>query len=102
MLEIQKECDEQVVKFRAENKLIEAQRIAQRTAYDLEMMTEIGFCNGIENYSRVIQGRAPGSPPTTLLDYFPEDFLMFIDESHVTLPQCRPCMPGTGAGRMPW
>ena len=94
MLEIQKECDEQVVKFRAENKLIEAQRIAQRTAYDLEMMTEIGFCNGIENYSRVIQGRAPGSPPTTLLDYFPEDFLMFIDESHVTLPQCRAMYAG--------
>ena len=94
MLEIQKECDEQVVKFRTENKLIEAQRIAQRTAYDLEMMTEIGFCNGIENYSRVIQGRAPGSPPTTLLDYFPEDFLMFIDESHVTLPQCRAMYAG--------
>ena len=94
MLEIQKECDEQVVKFRAENKLIEAQRIAQRTAYDLEMMTEIGFCNGIENYSRVIQGRAPGSPPTTLLDYFPKDFLMFIDESHVTLPQCRAMYAG--------
>ena len=80
--------------FRAHDKLIEAQRIAQRTAYDLEMMTEIGFCNGIENYSRVIQGRAPGSPPTTLLDYFPKDFLMFIDESHVTLPQCRAMYAG--------
>ncbi len=94
MLEIQKECDAQVEKFRGENKLIEAQRIAQRTAYDLEMMTEIGFCNGIENYSRVIQGRAPGTPPTTLLDYFPDDFLMFIDESHVTLPQCRAMYAG--------
>ena len=94
MLEIQKECDQQVAWFRAKDKLIEAQRIAQRTAYDLEMLTEIGFCNGIENYSRVIQGRAPGTPPTTLLDYFPEDFLMFIDESHVTLPQCRAMYAG--------
>ena len=94
MLEIQRECDEQVAWFRAHDKLIEAQRIAQRTAYDLEMLTEIGFCNGIENYSRVIQGRAPGTPPTTLLDYFPEDFLMFIDESHVTLPQCRAMYAG--------
>ncbi|MGN1015517.1 MAG: excinuclease ABC subunit UvrB [Faecousia sp.] len=94
MLEIQRECDEQVAWFRSQDKLIEAQRIAQRTAYDLEMMTEIGFCNGIENYSRVIQGRAPGTPPTTLLDYFPEDFLMFIDESHVTLPQCRAMFAG--------
>ena len=94
MLEIQRECDEQVAWFRAHDKLIEAQRIAQRTAYDLEMLTEIGFCNGIENYSRVIQGRAPGTPPTTLLDYFPEDFLMFVDESHVTLPQCRAMFAG--------
>ena len=94
MRDIQRECDEQVAYFRAHDKLIEAQRIAQRTAYDLEMLTEIGFCNGIENYSRVIQGRAPGTPPTTLLDYFPEDFLMFIDESHVTLPQCRAMYAG--------
>ena len=94
MLEIQKECDEQVAWFRAHDKLIEAQRIAQRTAYDLEMMTEIGFCNGIENYSRVISGRAPGTPPTTLLDYFPKDFLLFIDESHVTIPQCRAMYAG--------
>ena len=94
MLEIQKECDQQVEKFRAENKLIEAQRIAQRVNYDLEMLTEIGFCSGIENYSRVIQGREPGTPPTTLLDYFPEDYLMFVDESHVTLPQCRAMYAG--------
>ncbi len=94
MLEIQKECDAQVEKFRAENKLIEAQRIAQRVNYDLEMLTEIGFCSGIENYSRVIQGREPGTPPTTLLDYFPEDYLMFVDESHVTLPQCRAMYAG--------
>ena len=92
--EIQRECDAQVEYFRKENKLIEAQRIAQRTAYDVEMMTEIGFCSGIENYSRVISGRAPGTPPTTLLDYFPDDFLMFIDESHVTLPQCRAMYAG--------
>ena len=94
MHEIQIECDEQVKFFRDNDKLIEAQRIAQRTAYDLEMLTEIGFCNGIENYSRVIQGRAPGTPPTTLLDYFPEDFVMFIDESHVTLPQTRAMYAG--------
>ncbi len=94
MAQIRTECDAQVALFRSQNKLLEAQRIAQRTNYDLEMMEEIGFCNGIENYSRVIQGRAPGTPPTTLLDYFPEDFLMFIDESHVTLPQCRAMYAG--------
>ena len=94
MREIREECDRQVEFFRANEKLLEAQRIAQRTAYDLEMLTEIGFCTGIENYSRVIQGRAPGTPPTTLLDYFPEDFLLFVDESHVTLPQCRAMYAG--------
>ena len=94
MGEIRKECDEQVAMFQAQGKLLEAQRISQRTAYDLEMLTEIGFCSGIENYSRVIQGRAPGTPPTTLLDYFPEDFLLFVDESHVTLPQCRAMYAG--------
>ena len=94
MQEIRLECDAQVAMFREQNKLLEAQRIAQRTAYDLEMLTEIGFCTGIENYSRVIQGRAPGTPPTTLLDYFPDDFLLFIDESHVTLPQCRAMYAG--------
>ena len=92
--EIIRECDAQVELFRSQDKLLEAQRIAQRTAYDIEMLTEIGFCTGIENYSRVIQGRAPGTPPTTLLDYFPKDFLMFIDESHVTLPQCRAMYAG--------
>ncbi len=94
MGEIRKECDQQVEYFNSQNKLLEAQRISQRTAYDLEMLTEIGFCSGIENYSRVIQGRAPGTPPTTLLDYFPEDFVLFIDESHVTLPQCRAMYAG--------
>ena len=94
MRDIQRECDEQVAWFRSQDKLLEVQRIAQRTAYDIEMLTEIGFCSGIENYSRVIQGRAPGTPPTTLLDYFPEDFLLFIDESHVTLPQVRAMYAG--------
>ena len=94
MAEIRRECDQQVEYFRSQDKLLEAQRIAQRTNYDLEMLTEIGFCTGIENYSRVIQGRAPGTPPTTLLDYFPDDFLLFIDESHVTLPQCRAMYAG--------
>ena len=94
MQEIRKECDQQVAYFNENNKLLEAQRISQRTAYDLEMLTEIGFCTGIENYSRVIQGRAPGTPPTTLLDYFPDDFLLFVDESHVTLPQCRAMYAG--------
>ena len=94
MADIRRECDDQVAWFRARDKLIEAQRIAQRTNYDLEMLTEIGFCTGIENYSRVIQGRAPGTPPTTLLDYFPDDYLLFVDESHVTLPQCRAMYAG--------
>lgn len=87
--QIRQECDERVAYFKANNKLIEAQRIAERTNYDIEMLQEIGFCKGIENYSRVISGRKPGSTPYTLLDYFPKDFLMFIDESHVTLPQVR-------------
>jgi excinuclease ABC subunit B len=73
----------------AEEKLLEAQRIKQRTNFDIEMMREVGYCSGIENYSRVLDGRAPGSPPQTLLDYFPGDFLLFIDESHVTLPQVK-------------
>ena len=86
---ISEEMDEQVKKFTQEGKLIEAQRIAQRTNYDMEMLTEVGMCKGIENYSAVLSGRAPGSTPTTLLDYFPEDFLLFVDESHVMLPQLR-------------
>ncbi len=89
MKKIQAECDAQVKEFTAEGKLIEAQRIAQRTAYDLEMLTEVGMCKGIENYSAVLSGRAEGSMPTTLLDYFPDDFLLFVDESHVSLPQVR-------------
>lgn len=87
--ELRREADERVRYFRENGKLIEAQRIAERTNYDLEMLSEIGFCKGIENYSRVLSGRAPGSMPFTLLDYFPRDFLLFVDESHVTLPQVR-------------
>ena len=87
--DIQAELDERAAWFRENGKLLEEQRIRQRTTYDMEMMQELGYCTGIENYSRVIAGRAPGTPPTTLLDYFPDDFLMFIDESHVTLPQVR-------------
>ena len=88
-VEIERELAERKKWFEDHGKLIEAQRIDQRTRYDLEMMRELGYCTGIENYSRVISGRVPGSPPTTLLDYFPEDFLLFVDESHVTLPQVR-------------
>ena len=86
---IRMEMDAQVEQFRAEGKLIEAQRIAQRTNYDVEMLQEVGTCKGVENYSAVLAGRAPGSTPTTLLDYFPDDFLLFLDESHVMLPQLR-------------
>ncbi len=89
LLEIEREMRERVNFFRSENKLIEAQRIEERTKYDLEMLREVGFCSGVENYSRVLAGRAPGSTPYTLLDYFPDDFIMFIDESHVTLPQVK-------------
>ena len=87
--EIQKELEERVAWFEANGKLLEAQRIRQRTEYDIEMMQELGYCSGIENYSRIISGRAPGSAPMTLIDYFPEDFILFVDESHVTLPQVR-------------
>ena len=97
IVRIREECDERVRYFEAQNKLIEAQRIRQRTDYDIEMMQELGYCSGIENYSRVISNRAPGSPPMTLLDYFPQDFLLFVDESHVTLPQVRAMYRGDRA-----
>ena len=87
--EIEDELAERVKFFESQGKLIEAQRIEQRTRYDLEMLREVGFCSGVENYSRVLSRRPAGSTPYTLLDYFPKDFLMFIDESHVTLPQVR-------------
>jgi len=95
--EIERELAERKAYFEDHGKLIEAQRIDQRTRYDVEMMRELGYCTGIENYSRVISGREPGSPPTTLLDYFPEDFVLFVDESHVTLPQVRAMYNGDRA-----
>lgn len=94
---IEKEMEERVEEFKKQNKLIEAQRIEQRTNFDIEMMRETGFCQGIENYSRHISGRAPGSAPYTLMDYFPKDFLLMIDESHVTIPQVRAMYNGDRA-----
>ncbi|KMY55438.1 excinuclease ABC subunit B [Bacillus sp. FJAT-27231] len=94
---IEKELEEQLAILRAENKLLEAQRLEQRTRYDLEMMREMGFCSGIENYSRHLTLRPPGSTPYTLLDYFPDDFLIVVDESHVTLPQIRGMFNGDQA-----
>jgi excinuclease ABC subunit B len=85
--EIRHELEERVKELEAENKLLEAHRLRQRTEYDLEMLKELGFCNGIENYSRILEGRAPGTHPFTLLDYFPSDFMIFVDESHQTVPQ---------------
>ncbi len=95
--EIEQEMEERVEFFKSNGKLIEAQRIQERTQYDIEMLGEIGFCKGIENYSRVMSGREPGSSPFTLLDYFPKDFLLFADESHVTLPQVRSMYAGDRA-----
>ena len=89
LAEIEAEMRERVKFFRSQNKLIEAQRIEERTKYDIEMLREVGFCSGVENYSRVLAGRPEGSTPYTLLDYFPDDFVLFIDESHVTIPQVR-------------
>lgn len=97
MTDIQTELDQQVQHFLQQNKLIEAQRIAERTHYDMEMLRELGYCTGIENYSRILSGRAPGSTPQTLLDHFPEDFLLIVDESHVTLPQVRAMSAGDRA-----
>lgn len=95
--DIRAECEERVKFFEENGKLLEAQRISQRTNYDIEMMQELGYCTGIENYSRIISGRPIGSAPMTLLDYFPEDFLLFVDESHVTLPQVRAMYRGDRA-----
>ncbi len=95
--EIYKECDARVKYFQENDKLLEAQRIRQRTMFDIEMMQELGYCSGIENYSRIISGRPVGSPPMTLLDYFPDDFILFVDESHVTLPQVRAMYNGDRA-----
>ena len=95
--EIRRELEEQVQYFTDNNQLVEAQRLRQRTEYDMEMMAELGYCSGIENYSRIISGRPEGSAPMTLLDFFPDDFLLFVDESHVTLPQVRAMYNGDHA-----
>ena len=97
LVEIEKELDEREAWFIEHGKLVEAQRIRQRTTYDMEMMRELGYCSGIENYSRIISNRPVGSPPLTLMDYFPEDFVLFVDESHVTLPQVRAMYNGDRA-----
>ena len=91
---IEDELEDRLKELNSQEKLLEAQRLRQRTNFDIEMIREMGYCSGIENYSRILDGRAPGTPPQTLLDYFPDDFLMFIDESHVTLPQCRAMYAG--------
>lgn len=95
--EIYKEMEERVAFFEGNNQLVEAQRLKQRAMYDIEMIQELGYCSGIENYSRVISGRPEGSPPMTLIDYFPKDFMLFVDESHVTLPQVRAMYNGDRA-----
>jgi len=95
--EIDRELAERIDYFQKNNKLIEAQRIEQRTHYDMEMLREVGYCSGVENYSRILAGRPPGSTPQTLLDHFPEDFLLIVDESHVTLPQVRAMYAGDRA-----
>ena len=97
ILEIRRELDDQVKYFTDNNQLVEAQRLRQRTEYDMEMMAELGYCSGIENYSRIISDRPAGSAPMTLLDFFPDDFLLFVDESHVTLPQVRAMYNGDHA-----
>ena len=94
LLEIKKDMEIQVTEFEKQGKLIEAQRIKERVTHDIEMMREMGYCNGIENYSRYFDGRKPGEPPFVLLDYFPKDFIMFIDESHITIPQVRAMYKG--------
>ncbi|MDY4077861.1 MAG: excinuclease ABC subunit UvrB [Clostridium sp.] len=91
---IEEELEDRLKELNAQDKLLEAQRLRQRTNFDIEMIREMGYCSGIENYSRIMDNRAPGTPPKTLLDYFPEDFLMFIDESHVTIPQVRAMYAG--------
>lgn len=97
LINISHDLDEQIKFFEMQGKQIEAYRIKQRTNYDMDMMREIGYCSGIENYSRYFDGRAPGQPPYTLLDYFPDDFIMFIDESHMSLPQLRAMYNGDRA-----
>ena len=96
-LENRRQLEQPVKYFTDNNQLVEAQRIRQRTEYDMEMMAELGYCSGIENYSRIISDRPAGSAPMTLLDFFPDDFVLFVDESHVTLPQVRAMYNGDHA-----
>ena len=100
MENIRAELDERVTELRANDRLLEAQRLSQRTMFDLEMIAELGYCNGIENYSRHLSGRQPGEPPPTLIDYFPEDFLLVVDESHQTIPQVRAMWGGDRARKV--
>src|SRR5713226_8274189 len=97
MENIRTELDQRVTDLRANDRLLEAQRLSQRTMFDLEMIAELGYCNGIENYSRHLSGRSPGEPPPTLIDYFPKDFLLVVDESHQTIPQVRAMWGGDRA-----
>ena len=99
---IEAELEDRLKFFRENDKLLEAQRLEQRTRYDLEMMREVGFCSGIENYSRHISGREKGSAPYTLIDYFPKDYLLVIDESHVTVPQVGAMYNGDRSERVTW
>ena len=94
--------EERVRYFKSEDKLIEAQRIAERTNFDIEMLRETGFCSGIENYSRHLAGLEPGVPPYTLMDYFPEEFLIIVDESHITIPQVRGMYAGDQSRNRHW
>jgi len=100
--DIENELESQLTNFRANEKLLEAQRIEQRTRYDLEMLREVGYCSGIENYSRHLDQRAPGSAPWTLMDYLPSEYLLIIDESHMTIPRCAACLTATVRARAPW
>lgn len=102
IIRIQNELETRLKELRSENKLLEAQRLEQRTKYDLEMLKEMGYCQGIENYSRHLSGRGAGSRPFTLIDYFPKDFLMMIDESHVTIPQIRGMYEGINREKPLW
>lgn len=99
---IEEEMKERVQFFKGEDKLIEAQRIAERTNFDIEMLRETGFCSGIENYSRHLNGLPAGAPPMTLLDFFPDDFLIIVDESHMTIPQIRGMYAGDRSRNRHW
>ena len=102
LVEIQREMDERCAWFEDNGKVLEAHRLRQRTHYDMEMLREMGYCNGIENYSRILLGKQPGATPNCLLDYFPDDFLCFIDESHMTLPQIRGMYEGDRSRKRRW